>query len=75
MGCSPNPGTGGCSSSRPNVDVATVEAVQAKVRKRGLTAYHRRGWLEAEAAQAMAQWNHGGGFSVDVSMRIEGNDR
>jgi len=23
----------------------------------------------------MAQWNHGGGFSVDASVRIEGNDR
>ena len=35
----------------------------------------RRGLLPGDAAQAMAQWQHGGGFSVDASVRIEAADR
>ena len=50
-------------------------AVQARVRRRVLAAYRRRGWLNADAAANMAQWEHGGGFSVDASVAIHGNDR
>jgi len=35
----------------------------------------RRGLLPADDAQAMGQWQHGGGFSVDASVRIEATDR
>jgi hypothetical protein len=35
----------------------------------------RRGRLPGDAARAMAQWQHGGGFSVDGSVRIEAADR
>jgi len=31
--------------------------------------------LEPEDAETMANWAHGGGFSLDASMRIEGADR
>ncbi len=33
------------------------------------------GVLEPENAEAMANWAHGGGFSLDASVRIEGADR
>ena len=35
--------------------------------------FMRRGLLVADAL-AMAQWEHGGGFSVDASVRIEAAD-
>jgi len=35
----------------------------------------RRGLLPDDDAQAMGQWQHGGGFSVDGSVRIEATDR
>jgi hypothetical protein len=35
----------------------------------------RRGLLPGDDAQAMGQWEHGGGFSVDRSVRIEAADR
>ena len=45
------------------------------MRRRLLRVFVRRGLLPADAAQAMAQWEHGGGFSVDGSVRIEAADR
>ena len=54
---------------------ADSAAVQAWVRRRVLAAYRRRGWLDADSAADMAQWQHGGGFSVDASVVIHGNDR
>ena len=35
----------------------------------------RRGLLPADDALAIAQWDHGGGFSVDASVRIAAADR
>jgi len=35
----------------------------------------RRGLLPGDDARAMAQWQHGGGFSVDGSVRLEATDR
>ena len=35
----------------------------------------RRGLLLADDARAMARWQHGGGFSVDGSVRIAAADR
>ena len=35
----------------------------------------RRGLIEEDDADKMAGWDHGGGFSVDASVRIEGADR
>lgn len=49
--------------------------IQAKVRRRLLRALTRRGVLEREDVQAMGEWDHGGGFSLDASVRIEAEDR
>ena len=40
-----------------------------------LRLFVRRGLLPGDDARAMAQWEHGGGFSVDGSVRIEAVDR
>ena len=50
-------------------------AVQAKVRRRLLESFVRRGLLDSDAAHAMQAWQHGGGFSVDAAVRIEAADR
>jgi len=57
------------------LDATAIAAVQAQVRRRLLRAFVRRGLLPGDDAQAMAQWEHGGGFSVDASVRIEAADR
>ena len=45
------------------------------MRRRLLRVFVRRGLLPDDDAQAMGQWQHGGGFSVDGSVRIEATDR
>ena len=45
------------------------------MRRRLLRVFVRRGLLPGDDAQAMGQWAHGGGFSVDASVRIEAADR
>ena len=40
-----------------------------------LKTFVRRGWLEPHEAEEMLQWDHGGGFSLDASVRIEAWDR
>jgi hypothetical protein len=40
-----------------------------------LRVFVRRGLLPRDDARAMGQWAHGGGFSVDGSVRIEAADR
>ncbi len=57
------------------VDAPALAAVQAAVRKRLLRAVERRGLLSADDAQTMANWEHGGGFSVDTAVRIEAHER
>ena len=52
-----------------------IADVQAGVRRRLLRVFVRRGLLPSDDAQAMGQWAHGGGFSVDASVRIEAADR
>jgi hypothetical protein len=56
-------------------DQKLLDEVQAKVRRRLLRALTRRGVLEPEDAETMASWEHGAGFSLDASVRIEGADR
>jgi hypothetical protein len=55
------------------IDALAIATVQAKVRRR-LLSFVRRGLLESDDAHNMAQWAHGGGFSVDESMRIADAD-
>jgi hypothetical protein len=57
------------------LDANTIATVQACVRRRLLRLFVRRGLLPHDDAQSMAQWPHGGGFSVDGSVRIEAADR
>lgn len=57
------------------LDARASVMVQASVRQRLLRTLARRGLLEPDEAQAMAVWEHGGGFSVDASVRIEADDR
>jgi len=52
-------------------DQKWLDEVHAKVRRRLLRALTRRGVLEPEDAETMANWAHGGGFSLDASVRIE----
>jgi hypothetical protein len=57
------------------LDAAAVTTVQTQVRHRVLRAFVRRGLLDQGAADEMGGWDHGGGFSLDASVRIEGADR
>ncbi|QEP44778.1 IS91 family transposase [Ectothiorhodospiraceae bacterium BW-2] len=57
------------------LDADDAEAVQTQIRRRILRAFVRRGLLEKADRQEMEQWDHGGGFSLDASVRIEAHDR
>ena len=50
-------------------------AVQQQVRTRVLRWFARAGHLDPADAPDMARWDHGAGFSLDASVRIEGSDR
>jgi len=52
-----------------------IEEVEARVRRRVLRRLARKGLLESIDAQDMLRWEHGGGFSVDGSVRLQGWDR
>jgi hypothetical protein len=52
-----------------------LAALQQQVRARVLRWFARAGHLDPADAQDMAGWHHGGGFSLDASIRIEGPDR
>ncbi|QEP44758.1 hypothetical protein D5085_17420 [Ectothiorhodospiraceae bacterium BW-2] len=57
------------------LDADDAEAVQTQIRRRILRAFVRRGLLEKADRQEMEQWDHGGGFSLDASVRIAAHDR
>ena len=57
------------------LDAQAFADVQERVRRRLLRVVVRRGLLPGDAARAMAQCAHGGGLSVNGSVRIEANDR
>ena len=68
--------TGGIMfTAATGLEANAIAEVQAQVRRRLLRGFVRRGLLPRDDAQAMAQWQHGGGFSVDGSVRIEAEDR
>ena len=52
-----------------------LAAVQQQVRARVLRWFARAGLLDSADARDMAGWHHGGGFSLDAAVRIEGPDR
>lgn len=49
--------------------------VERTVQRRVLRLFKRRGFLEADTVQDMLGWQASGGFSVDASVRVEGDDR
>jgi hypothetical protein len=49
--------------------------VQQRTRRRVLRLFKRRDILPADVVEAMLQWSHAGGFSVDASVLIEARDR
>ena len=57
------------------VDANAITQVQTLARRRMPRTFVRRGLLPRDDAWAMEQWQHGGGFSVDGSVRIEATDR
>jgi len=57
------------------LDADAVRAVQTQVRRRILRAFVRRGRIDAQTRKEMEAWDHGGGFSLDASVRIEAADR
>jgi hypothetical protein len=57
------------------IEANAAAQVQAQVRQRLLRVFVRRGLLPDDDARAMGQWQHGGGFSVDGSVRLEATDR
>ena len=52
-----------------------LAAVQQQVRARVLRWFPCAGTLDSPDARHMAGWHHGGGFSLDASVRIDGHDR
>ncbi len=52
-----------------------LERLQHTVRKRVLRHVRRQGLLEPHEAEDMLTWDHGGGFSLDATVRIEATDR
>ena len=51
-----------------------LAAVQQQVRRRVLRWFARASHLDAADARDMASWDHGGGFSLVASIRVEGPD-
>jgi hypothetical protein len=52
-----------------------LKRLQHTVRRRVLRHFARHGLLEPDEAVDMLGWDHGGGFSLDGSVRIEATDR
>jgi hypothetical protein len=57
------------------LDANAIADVQARVRRRLLSVVVRRGRPPGDDARAMGRWQHGGGGSVNGSVRIEATDR
>jgi len=54
---------------------ADVDAGQQTVRNRVLALFARRAILTPEVCADMLEWEHGGGFSLDATIRVEAPDR
>jgi hypothetical protein len=46
-----------------------ISQVQQTVRRRLLRAFVKRGYIDSNDAKTMQSYAHGGGFSVDASVR------
>jgi hypothetical protein len=52
-----------------------LEDLQHTIPSRVLRHFRRHGLLEPHDTEDMLTWDHGGGFSLDASVRIEATDR
>jgi hypothetical protein len=66
---------GVCFFAVEEFDAQDTAAVQGRVRRRILRAFVRNGILEKDDRRDMEQWDHGGGFSLDATVRIAAHDR
>jgi hypothetical protein len=67
---------GGRFIAMPELDADDAEAVRARVRPRILRVYHqRRGMLDKDLRKEMGLRDHGGGLSLEATVRIAGIDR
>ena len=57
------------------LDRFAIAEVQARVRRRVLATFVRRGLIDKADAEVMGGWVHGGGFSVNASVCINEKDR
>jgi hypothetical protein len=57
------------------LDAAAFADVQARVRTRVLHTFVKRGLIDKDDVHEMGGWEHGGGFSVDAWVCIEGANR
>ena len=71
----PAPAGGVVFHAATRVEATAIELVQESVRQRLLHGFVRRDLLPSDAAQAMAEREHGGGFSVDASVDVAATDR
>jgi hypothetical protein len=56
-------------------DEAATASAQADCRRRLLRSFVQRGLIDAPDAKEMKEREHGGGFSLDARVRIDGDDR
>jgi len=71
----PDPREGVRFFATQQLDAGDTESVQTRVRHRILRAFAWRGILDKDDCKEMEQWGHGGGFSLDATVRIAANDR
>ncbi len=72
-GCFKADAAGGVSFRLANgLDLPAIAEVQTAVRQRLLRTALRHVLLSAKDAQVMAEWEHGGGFSVDARVAHRG---
>ena len=71
----PDPDHGIRFIAMDELDTDDAAAVQGRVRRRILRAFVRRGLLDKDDRKEREQWNHGGGFSLDATVRIADDDR
>jgi len=57
-----------------HVGIEDAEAVQQAIGKRTLALFKRRGILAPEDIDELAQWQHGGGFSLNADVLIESDE-
>jgi len=68
-------GAGVAFHAASGLDISAIAEVQARVRRRILRTFVRRGLIDKGDAEVMGGWVHGGGFSVDASVCINEKDR